>query len=444
MRLSAIPQPANVDSLEHQSRRNLHTLRPTSRGKIISQDPRLAQVLDTIDRVARSSCTVLVTGESGTGKELIVAALHDASTRRNAPLITINCGAIPNELVESELFGHAKGAFTGAQGSRRGLVAAAEGGTLFLDEVGELPLAVQVKLLRLLQQREYTPLGETRATKCDVRIVAATNRDLEAEVKAGRFREDLYYRLNVIHVELPALRERTGDLALLARHFCRVFAERSGRDDLRGLSDEAVAAIEAYPWPGNVRALENAIERGTLLARGPYVEAEDVFGRVARSLQKRTPPPMEAETSTAEPASAGASPSPIDVHRELRALLPVSGSPAPQPQFLPAVNPPPLAQAAIAPAAAPIVNAPVSPSPAPAEAIASDNTAAGAVRRGSDPRFPRVLPESGVDLFNAIDSYQNNLIRQALTRTAGNRNRAAMLLGLNRTTLVEMIRRRGL
>ena len=321
MRLSAIPQSVNVDSLEHQPRRNLHTLRPTSRGKIISQDPRLAQVLDTIDRVARSTCTVLVTGESGTGKELVVAALHDASTRRNAPLITINCGAIPNELVESELFGHAKGAFTGAQGSRRGLVAAAEGGTLFLDEVGELPLAVQVKLLRLLQQREYTPLGETRATKCDVRIVAATNRDLEAEVKAGRFREDLYYRLNVIHVELPALRERVGDLGLLARHFCRVFAERSGRDDLRGLSDEAVAAIEAYPWPGNVRALENAIERGTLLARGPYVEAEDVFGRVARSLQKRTPPPMEAEASTAEVANAAATPSPIDVHRELRALL---------------------------------------------------------------------------------------------------------------------------
>ncbi|OJY25310.1 MAG: hypothetical protein BGO98_04115 [Myxococcales bacterium 68-20] len=445
MRLSAIPQSVNVDSLEHQPRRNLHTLRPTSRGKIISQDPRLAQVLDTIDRVARSTCTVLVTGESGTGKELVVAALHDASTRRNAPLITINCGAIPNELVESELFGHAKGAFTGAQGSRRGLVAAAEGGTLFLDEVGELPLAVQVKLLRLLQQREYTPLGETRATKCDVRIVAATNRDLEAEVKAGRFREDLYYRLNVIHVELPALRERVGDLGLLARHFCRVFAERSGRDDLRGLSDEAVAAIEAYPWPGNVRALENAIERGTLLARGPYVEAEDVFGRVARSLQKRTPPPMEAEASTAEVANAAATPSPIDVHRELRALLPLNGSPAPQTQFLPAVNPPPLVEAAIAPAAAaPIFNAPVPASPSPAGAIASDNTAAGAVRRGSDPRFPRVLPESGMDLFNAIDSYQNNLIRQALTRTAGNRNRAAQLLGLNRTTLVEMIRRRGL
>jgi len=438
-----MPQP--IDSFEAPNRRTVHTLRPTSRGKIISQDPRLALVLDTIDRVARSSCTVLVTGESGTGKELVVAALHDASTRRSAPLVTINCGAIPNELVESELFGHAKGAFTGAQGARRGLVAAAEGGTLFLDEVGELPLTVQVKLLRLLQQREYTPLGETRAVKCDVRIVAATNRDLEAEVKAGRFREDLYYRLNVIHVELPPLRERKGDLALLARHFCRLFAERSGRDDLRGLSDDALLAIEAYPWPGNVRALENAIERGVLLARGPYVEAEDVFGRVARSLQKPTPAPQQ------EPASMQASPAPaVGVQRELRAMLPTPGTH--KTQFLPAVFPPqapgaePAAAAAQAPAAtAQTASAGAQPPAAdPPATVPVDNTAAGAVRRGSDPRFPRVLPESGVDLFNAIDSYQNNLIRQALTRTAGNRNRAAQLLGLNRTTLVEMIRRRGL
>jgi len=447
MRLSAMPQP--IDSLDGQSRRTVHTLRPTSRGKIISQDFRLAQVLDTIDRVARSSCTVLVTGESGTGKELVVAALHDASTRRSAPLVTINCGAIPNELVESELFGHAKGAFTGAQGSRRGLVAAAEGGTLFLDEVGELPLSVQVKLLRLLQQREYTPLGETRAVKCDVRIVAATNRNLEAEVKAGRFREDLYYRLNVIYVELPPLRERKGDLSLLARHFCRVFAERAGRDDLRGLSDDALLAIEAYPWPGNVRALENALERGVLLARGPFVEAEDVFGRVARSLQKPTPAPA---VDPVELARANPAPPSAELKRELMALLPSNTPPAHRTQFLPAVNvgrPPlpavPPAAEAPAPAAAQVAPAePEAIATPPVAATPVDNTAAGAVRRGSDPRFPRVLPDTGVDLFNAIDSYQNNLIRQALSRTAGNRNRAAQLLGLNRTTLVEMIRRRGL
>ena len=456
-------------AFESVSRASIHTMRPTSRGKIISQDPRLGEVLETIDRVARSACTVLVTGESGTGKELVVAALHDASTRRENALITINCGAIPNELVESELFGYAKGAFTGAQGNRRGLVAAAEGGTLFLDEVGELPLAVQVKLLRLLQQREYTPLGDTRAVKCDVRIVAATNRDLDVEVKAGRFREDLYYRLNVIHVELPALRERRGDLVLLARHFCRIFSERSGRDDLRGLSDAALAAIEAYPWPGNVRALENALERGVLLARGPFVEADDVFGRLGRALQR----PVVSEVTPGSSADSD-----IDVKAELRALLPpvpATTPTAPVPpshktQFLPAQSAPistatPAAASAnpqsaawtlpASPAATPTVPGasaqpalaipPVSP-PASVEptAMTTEPWSGAPVRRGSDPRFPRVLPDSGVDLFNAIDSYQNNLIKQALARTAGNRNRAAQLLGLNRTTLVEMIRRRGL
>ncbi|MBX3201364.1 MAG: sigma-54-dependent Fis family transcriptional regulator [Labilithrix sp.] len=399
-----------------------YCLRSTSRGDIISQDARLAEVLDTIDRVARSSCTVLVTGESGTGKELVVAALHDASPRRAAELVTINCGAIPNELVESELFGHAKGAFTGAQGARRGLVAAAEGGTLFLDEVGELPLAVQVKLLRLLQQREYTPLGETRAVKCDVRIVAATHRDLEAEVRAGRFREDLYYRLNVIHVELPALRERQGDLAVLARHFCRVLAERSGRDDILGLSHGAIEAIEGHAWPGNVRALENAIERGVLLARGPYVEADDIFGRTGRVSRPRVT--FSASDIAAAETEVSASPSGGSVESELRALLAAATAPA-------MVEKP-----------APVVAS------EPSNVVAIDSAArrddVGSVRRGSNPSFPRVLPEIGVELFNAVESYQKNLIRQALERTDGNKNRAAQLLGVNRTTLVEMIRRRGL
>ncbi len=193
-------------------RRNGMTLRPTSRGKIIGQHPTIKRVLETIDRVAGSMCTVLVTGESGTGKELVVAALHDASTRRTGPMITINCGAIPVDLVESELFGHVKGAFTGAQATRRGHVARADGGTLFLDEIGELPMSAQVKLLRVLQQREYTPVGDSKAVKCDVRIVAATNRDLKAEVAAGRFREDLYFRLNVVSLRLPALRDRPGDI----------------------------------------------------------------------------------------------------------------------------------------------------------------------------------------------------------------------------------------
>jgi len=437
---AATPRDRATASIRHGA----HSLRKTSRGEIISTDPRLTELLETIDRVARSTCTVLVTGESGTGKELIVAALHDASTRSSGPLITINCGAIPNELVESELFGHAKGAFTGAQGTRRGLVAAAEGGTLFLDEVGELPLVVQVKLLRLLQQREYTPLGDTRSTKCDIRIAAATNRDLETEVKAGRFREDLYYRLNVIHLELPPLRERPGDLKVLARHFCRVLIERTGRDDLRGLSNDALAAIEAYPWPGNVRALENALERGVLLARGPYVEASDVFGRLAAGTSSSRPPAATSEIRAS--ASAPGVTSRSDVESELRALLP-SSRPA-EPAFSHPAEPA-FAPAALAAAAAPaaLASAEVEMD-LPAESEAAPATEASAprpsIRRASNPLFPRVLPETGFELFTAIDNYQNDLIRQALARTSGNRNRAAQLLGLNRTTLVEMIKRRNL
>jgi sigma-54 dependent transcriptional regulator, flagellar regulatory protein len=362
-------------------RPKIFTLRPTSRGKIIGQDVKVHRVLETIDRVARSSCTVLVTGESGTGKELVVAALHDASERRAGPLVTINCGAIPLELVESELFGHVRGAFTGAQAPRRGYVAHADGGTLFLDEVGELPMAVQVKLLRLLQQREYTPVGESRPNKCDVRIVAATNRDLEAEVRAGRFREDLYYRLNVIRVRLPALRERRSDVRLLATHFFTTFAESSGRTDLLGFSEAALAAVEESPWPGNVRELENAIERAVLLSRGPLIEVEDVLAPSA---------PRAAVVETATPASAKPDP-----RRE------TSDRPAHVAAVIPVTHP-------------------------------------------SSPAFPRVLPDGGIDLFSAVEQYQDNLVRQALARTGGNKNRAAQLLGLNRTTLVEMIRRRGL
>jgi sigma-54 specific flagellar transcriptional regulator A len=405
-------------------RRNVLTLRPTSRGKIIGQHPTIKRCLDTIDRVASSMATVLVIGESGTGKELVVAALHDASTRRQGPLVTINCGAIPAELVESELFGHVKGAFTGAQANRRGHVANAEGGTLFLDEVGDLPLAAQVKLLRVLQQREYTPVGDSRAVKCDVRVVAATHRDLKAEVAAGRFREDLYYRLNVIQLTLPPLRDRGTDVRVLAMHFYRSFVAVSGRHDLRGFSSSAMAAIESHSWPGNVRALENAIERGVLLARGPLVEPEDILescsiietaGPLARRDPRRESELMRAvEIRTPSPASRTLADARNSA--EATALPP----PPKAARFDSSVSRP---QAVSLPAVAPF---------------------GSPERRGSNPAFPRVLPDQGFDLFSAAEQYQNNLIRQALARTGGNKNKAAQLLGLNRTTLVEIIRRRGL
>jgi DNA-binding NtrC family response regulator len=241
------------------------TLRPTSRGKIIGHHPAMRAIIDTIERVASSSCTVLITGESGTGKELVVAALHDHSKRSEKPLVTVNCGAIPENLIESELFGHAKGAFTGAHASRQGFVAAAEGGTLFLDEVGELPLQVQVKLLRLLQQREYTMVGDSRVQKCDIRIVAATNRDLEAEVAQRRFREDLYYRLNVVPIFLPPLRERKEDIPALARFFLERYCEENRRDPPE-IPAAILERLQQYDWPGNVRELENCCERAVVLS----------------------------------------------------------------------------------------------------------------------------------------------------------------------------------
>ena len=262
---------------------------PRAAGQLIGRSPELLSVLSLMERVAPSSCTVLITGESGTGKEVLVAALHEQSPRRAAPLVTINCGAIPEQLLESELFGHARGAFTGAHASRPGRVQAAEGGTLFLDEVGELPLGLQVKLLRLLQQREYSPVGDNRTIKCDIRVVAATNRDLAKEVAEGRFREDLYYRLDVIHLELPPLRERPGDVALLAEHFLGVCAERAGRSDLLGFSPEALALLEVYEWPGNVRALENAVERAVLLSAGPLIAVADLPPAIRASARKAAP-----------------------------------------------------------------------------------------------------------------------------------------------------------
>ena len=277
-----------------------------------------------------------------------------------------------------------------------------------------------MKLLRLLQQREYTPLGETRAQKCDVRIAAATNRDLEAEVKAGRFREDLFYRLNVIHLELPPLRERKNDLELLARHFCRTLADRCGRDDLKGLSAAAIASITAFPWPGNVRALENALERGVLLAKGPFVEAHDVFGRM-----------KGGKTSGPAPANEPAPPEQkAVVEAELRALLPTPAAPEP-------AVPEPVAAPSSVHASEPALEAPVD------DGVVT-HPERPSIKRASNPMFPRHLPDVGMELFTAVDNYQNDLIRQALSRTGGNRNRAAQLLGLNRTTLVEMIRRRKL
>ncbi|MGE0326269.1 MAG: sigma-54 interaction domain-containing protein [Polyangiaceae bacterium] len=317
--------------------------RPRSMQGVVGTSDALVDIYRVIDRIADTNCTVLITGESGTGKELVARAVHTASGRASENFVAVNCGAIPENLLESELFGHAKGAFTGAHANKSGRIAQAEGGTLFLDELGELPLALQVKLLRVLQSGEYSPVGETRVVKANVRVVAATNIDLEQAVAEGRFREDLYYRLNVIHVTTPPLRDRAEDIPQLVQYFLHKVNKRTGRD-VNELSRAAAQILMAWSWPGTVRELENTIERAVLLCAGDKIE-------------------------------------PTDLPAKIRGL-------------------------------------------------------------GGERRVSPKLPDTGLDLRRAVESFENDLLRQALDRTGWNKNRAANLLGLNRTTLVEMLKRK--
>jgi two-component system response regulator HydG len=244
-------------------------------GGLVGSSPAFRAAMETVRQAAASNATILLLGESGTGKELVARAIHELSPRASAPFVPIDCASIPESLLESELFGHEAGAFTGATRRKEGRFERADKGTLFLDEVGEMSPAVQVKLLRAIQEGEFVRVGGTQPVRVDVRIVAATNRDLQQEVREGRFREDLYYRLHVVQIRLPPLRERHGDVPLLASHFLRRFAEENRRE-IEGFSPEALRALEAYTWPGNVRELENAIERAVVLGRGPRVELEDL------------------------------------------------------------------------------------------------------------------------------------------------------------------------
>jgi two-component system response regulator PilR (NtrC family) len=232
---------------------------------IIGKSPKLCEVLDTVRKIADSQSTVMITGESGTGKELVAKAIHHHSNRRDRPFISVNCGAIPETLIESEFFGHVKGAFTGAVSNRMGLFQAADGGTLFLDEITEVPPPLQVKLLRAIQEREIRRVGEAKDLKVDIRLIAASNRDLETAVQDNVLREDLFYRLNVIPIHLPPLRERREDIPLLVDHFLQKFAPAPGLP--RRLTPEALGVLEQYPWPGNIRELENVIERATVPVR---------------------------------------------------------------------------------------------------------------------------------------------------------------------------------
>jgi DNA-binding NtrC family response regulator len=244
------------------------------RGEIIGRSDVMQEVFRLVEQVAAARSTVLITGESGTGKELIAKAIHESSPRATRPFVTVNSSNIPSELLESELFGHTRGAFTGAVAAKKGLFEVADGGSIFLDEIGDIPPETQVRLLRVIQEREFTPLGDTAPRRVDVRIVAATNIDLKDAVRQGTFREDLYYRLSVVPIELPPLRDRREDILPLAQHFIHKYNEENGRTVSEQIAPEVLALLESYSWPGNVRELENAIERAVVIAPGDDISRE--------------------------------------------------------------------------------------------------------------------------------------------------------------------------
>ncbi len=313
----------------------------------ITDDPEMKKVCNVIERVAETKSTVLILGESGTGKELIARAIHELSGVKGH-FVPVNCGAIPDNLLESELFGYEKGAFTGANTSKPGRFSLADNGTIFLDEIGDMSPHLQVKLLRVLQEKVVEPVGGLKAKPVNARIIAATNVDLKTKVKEGKFREDLYYRLQVVPVTLPALRKRGGDIDVLVSFFAEKYAEQMGRRPIE-FSDDALGALRSYSWPGNVRELENIIQRMSILVDGDIATSEDLPEHIGM----RTVSTMVADSS---------------IH----------------------------------------------------------------------------IPNSGID-FNAIVSeFENDLIKQALERTGGNKKAAAELLNLNRTTLVEKIKKKGL
>lgn len=319
----------------------------------IGSSSAVKRIFEIVDKVANTDSTVLILGESGTGKELIARALHTRSNRRSKPFIPVNCGAIPSELLETELFGHVKGSFTGAHSSRMGRFTLAHQGTLFLDEIGTMPASLQVKILRALQNKEFEQVGGTKTIKSDCRVIAATNDDLEAEVSKGNFREDLFYRLNVIPIHLPPLRERREDIKLLVEHFVKLFNAKKGYA-IDGVSSDAMDVLIRYNWPGNVRELENIVQRVCILKGEGRIETSDL-------------PPKLSNVQ------------PVGTHgRPWASML-----------------------------AGPI-------------------------------------PESGIPFDELVSQFENDLISKALEQTKWNKNRAAQLLQLNRTTLVEKIKKRGL
>ena len=278
-----------VETFRDLSARTLddeYDLRRNPMAGLLTVDPAMREMLDLIPTIAPAESAILLTGETGTGKNLIARAIHALSRRAHGPLITVNCAALPESLLESELFGYRAGAFTGADADRRGRIAAAEGGTLFLDEIGDIPLTMQVKLLRFLQSKTYEPLGDVKPRLADVRILAATHQNLQELVDAKAFRQDLYFRINVVNLKLPSLRDRPRDVPLLAQRFLDILSSRRGKP-IASLSRDALAALESYPFPGNIRELENVIEHAYVFCSGPTIELDHLPERIRDSRARR-------------------------------------------------------------------------------------------------------------------------------------------------------------
>lgn len=382
----------------------------------------LAEARRSCARIAVSDATVLLTGETGTGKEVFARFIHASSPRAPRPFVPVNCGAIPENLLESELFGYVKGAFTGAATPRKGRVAMAEGGTLFLDEIGELPLALQVKLLRLLQERSYEPVGSSESVSANFRLIAATNRDLAGEVKAGRFRSDLYYRLFVCPIRLPALRERVGDVKVLFSHFWRQ------RGESRPVEPEVIRRLETYPWPGNVRELENLVERLSVCTEGAVVRTTDL------------PPEFGGDVG----GQACFPQSPFDDLPSHEIFVPTLAGYGSTPA---ALTPPPVEVTPPVAFRAPVaVPSAATPEPLDDELTPPPLTSPGEtleVGVFERPSFPLVKLTLPIDLPTMLRDLENAYLDAALEQTGGNKKEAARLLGMGRTTLVEKLRRRS-